>query len=264
MHDPIWQMMQEEGRLGAHPVHFLAQTDSTNNVAMTLARDGAPAGTLVVAEGQSAGRGRLARQWLSPPGSGLYVSFILRPALELADLPRLTLAAGVALCRAVTRSTGVQVQLKWPNDLLLEGKKCGGILTETDGLLGDGPVAVILGIGLNVNTPVTLFPTELQDRATSLTAVTGREYQRGLLLEALSEEVERVVQRMEQGEFAAILAEWRQHDGLAGQRLSWLTPQHTVVTGISLGPDAAGRLHIQDDHGTIHEVLSGDLALAGE
>jgi len=156
------------------------------------------------------------------------------------------------------------VRLKWPNDLLLHGKKCGGILTETTGLMGDGPVAVILGLGLNVNTPPGFFPAELCDKATSLAAETGREYPRGPLLEALIGEVARVVGRMEAGEFAGILDEWRQHDGLAGQRLAWVTPQETVVSGTSLGPDDEGRLHIRDDQGTVHEVLSGDLTLAGE
>lgn len=262
MDDPLWQAMRDQGRLAGRLVHFLETTDSTNTVAMALAREGSPAGTLVVAESQSAGRGRLDRQWLSPSGCGLYVSFILRPQLEVADLPKLTLAAGLALCRAVIATTATPVQLKWPNDLLLHGKKCGGILTETEGLMGDGPVAVILGIGLNVNTPVSLLPAELQDKATSLAATVGNEFPRGPLLEALSGEVDREVQRLEGGGFAAILAAWREYDGLAGQRLSWLTPQQTVVTGISLGPDEEGRLHIRDDHGVIHEVLSGDLALA--
>lgn len=264
MRDPLWQAMRETERLAGHPVSFLEETDSTNNVALALAKAGAPAGTMVVAESQSAGRGRLSRQWLSPPGCGLYVSFILRPTMELGDLPKITLAAGVALCRAVVNATGVGTQLKWPNDLLLQGKKCGGILTEADGLLAEAPPLVILGIGVNVNTPPALFPAELQGKATSLAVATGREFLRGPLLAALVEEVESVVRRLEQGAFAAILAEWRQRDGLIGQRLAWLTPQQTVVTGVSLGPDDEGRLHIRDDGGAIHEVLSGDLALAGE
>ncbi|MEW6594514.1 MAG: biotin--[acetyl-CoA-carboxylase] ligase [Thermodesulfobacteriota bacterium] len=262
IHDPLWQSMRETGRIAGHPVLFLETTDSTNTVAMALAHQGAANGTLVVAECQSAGRGRLARQWISPAGCGLYVSFILRPRLELADLPKATLAAGVALCRAVIRITGITVQLKWPNDLLLQGKKCGGILTEATGIMGDGPVAVALGIGINVKTPQAAFPEELQGKATSLaTATSGHEYSRGSLLAAVVEEVEAVVRRMEKGEFAAILAEWRQHDGLADQRLTWVTPQQTLVTGVSLGPDADGRLHIRDDHGVIHEVLSGDLTV---
>jgi BirA family biotin operon repressor/biotin-[acetyl-CoA-carboxylase] ligase len=262
MHDPLWQSMRDDGGIAGHPVRFLAATDSTNTVAMALAREGAPPGTLVVAEGQSAGRGRLARQWLSPPGRGLYVSFILRPTLELADLPKITLAAGVALCRAVVRATNVGVRLKWPNDLLLHGKKCGGILAETSGLVGDGPMAVILGIGINVNTPQAFFPAELNDKATSLAATAGREFMRGPLLLALVEEVDDVVRLLEKGGFAEILAAWRQHDGLTDQRLTWITPQGAVVTGISLGPDEDGRLHIRDDAGTVHEVLSGDLTLA--
>ena len=264
MDDPLWQALRDGTTIGGHPVHFLEATDSTNNVAMVLARENAPAGTLVVAESQSAGRGRLSRQWLSPAGCGLYVSFLLRPQLDVADLPKLTLAAGVALCRAVSRASGVRVQLKWPNDLLLQGRKCGGILTEATGVVGDGPVAVILGIGINVNTPRESFPEELRERATSLSATAGRECPRGLLLGALVEEVDGVVRRMEAGDFAAILAEWREYDGLAGQCLSWLTPQQTIVTGVSLGPDAEGRLHIRDDCGIVHEVLSGDLTLTGE
>lgn len=261
-HDPLWQAMRETGQLAGHPVHFLEATGSTNTVAMNLAHQGAPARTLVVADSQSAGRGRLARQWLSPPGCGLYVSFLLRPRLALADLPKITLAAGVALCRAVIASTAAPVQLKWPNDLLLHGKKCGGILTETGSLLAEGPPLVVLGIGLNVNTPLAALPAELRDKATSLAAAGGREFPRGPLLTALLREVDAVLARLEAGEFTGILAEWRQHDGLVGQRLAWLTPQQAVVTGISLGPDTEGRLHIRDDHGLVHEVLSGDLTLA--
>lgn len=256
--DQAWTEMIATGRLGEIPLHFRAETVSTNDDALSLRA--APVGTLVVAERQSGGRGRLGREWLSPPGVGLYCSLILRPHLAPADLPKLTMAAGLAASRAVEAVTGLRPLLKWPNDLWLDGKKIGGILAETR-FEQDGAV-VVLGIGLNVNTAPESFPPDLLEKATSLLIHSGREFARSALLAALWEEVVAVVARLEQEGFAPILADWRQRDATLGRELEWLSHSGQVLKGISLGPDQEGLLRIRDGVGQIHEVISGDISLA--
>ena len=265
MSDNLWQTMILTGELGHHPVHFFPSTGSTNDLALALCNTGAPDTTLVVADSQSAGRGRLVgRAWHSPPGTGLYFSLILRPRLAPADFPKLTLAAGLALCKGLENHTPCRPGLKWPNDLFLQGKKCGGILTETQGLAGAGQTAVVIGIGLNVNTQPEAFSGELHSKATSLLAATGALYDRGPLLAAILAELNLAVARLEQGDFPAILTEWRQRDIHAGQEVSWVNSQGQIITGISLGPDEEGFLHLRDAQGRVHCVISGDISLARE
>jgi BirA family transcriptional regulator, biotin operon repressor / biotin---[acetyl-CoA-carboxylase] ligase len=263
-YDPLWQQLAT-GFFAGRPARLLATTESTNRDALAEGRREAVAGTLIVADGQTGGRGRLGRPWLSPPGTGLYFSVILRPRLAPADLPKITLAAGLAVCQAVEAETGLQPAIKWPNDLLLDGRKFCGILTESELPPGRAPLAV-LGIGINVNTPATLFPAELRERATSLLAHAGSQYHRGPLLAAILVRLDVVLARLEEGAFLEILGEWRRRDALTGKHLSWVTPGGAVVSGIGLGPDDEGVLHIRDDAGARHEVLSGDLnlVLAGE
>lgn len=265
MHDDLWQTMIRTGELGRHPVHFFTNTGSTNDLALALSNTGAPDSTLIVADSQSAGRGRLAgRTWHSPPGTGLYFSLILRPRLAPPNFPKLTLAAGLALCKGLENHTQCQPGLKWPNDLFLHGKKCCGILTETQAVTGAGQTAAVIGIGLNVNTPAEAFPGELRAKATSLLAETGVPHERGPLLAAILSELDLVVARLEQEDFPAILAEWRQRDIHAGRQVSWVNTQGKIITGISLGPDEEGLLHIRDGQGQSHTIISGDISLAQE
>lgn len=263
--DDLWQTMIRTGELGRHPVQFFDCTVSTNDLALVLGNTGAPDGTLIVAGSQSAGRGRVeGRTWHSPPGTGLYFSLILRPYLAPQDFPKLTLAAGLALCKALENHAQCKPGLKWPNDLFLHGKKCGGILTETQAMAGAGQTAVVIGIGLNVNTPTEAFAGELRVKATSLLAETGLVHERGPMLAAILTELDLAVARLEHGDFPGILTEWRQRDIHAGLQVSWVNTKGRVVTGISLGPDAEGFLHIRDGQGQIHSVISGDISLAQE
>ncbi|MGV1100657.1 biotin--[acetyl-CoA-carboxylase] ligase [Thiovibrio sp. JS02] len=262
MADTLWVELSSAGRLGPHRVHFLPHTESTNSVALGLLKNsGVEAGTLVVAESQSAGRGRLGRFWASPAGAGLYFSCVVRPALLPVDFPKITLAAGLAVCLAVEKEVGIALGLKWPNDLYLNGKKCGGILTETEALAGQASPAAVIGIGVNINTDQNAFPAELSNKATSLFAETGRIFARGPLLAVIVAELEEVLGRLEQGGFAQILRQWRQRDIHAGKTVSWLGSQGTIVTGLSLGPDEDGILHIRDQAGNTHTVISGDVSL---
>jgi len=258
--DEGWRKMIEQGALAGFPVRYLERTGSTNQVAIDMAKIGAPTDTVVAAESQTGGRGRLGRSWHSPAGSGLYFSMIMRPALPPEDLSKITLAAGLALCLAVEKVTDLALMLKWPNDLFLEGRKLGGILAETVNIKGE-PTVVVLGIGLNVNAGAAVFPADLQERATSLLIETGRVYRRSELLAAIVTELQGQVRRFERSGFKGILDDWRKRDLSLGRELAWLTLNGRVVRGVSLGPDDSGQLLIKDAEGKIHEVLSGDLSL---
>ena len=168
MNDTILQQAIETGRFGNHPFHWYESIDSTNLCAMEMARNGAQEQTVVMAQSQSHGRGRLGRAWVSPSGQGLYVSIILRPQLAPEHLSQMTLVAGVAACRAIDIEAGISTMIKWPNDVLVDGKKIAGILSESTGLSPQVKTAVVLGIGINVDIPQEAFPQELQSKAASI------------------------------------------------------------------------------------------------
>jgi BirA family transcriptional regulator, biotin operon repressor / biotin---[acetyl-CoA-carboxylase] ligase len=159
------------------PIYHFETTASTSDTAKSLGTRGAAEGALVVAETQTAGRGRLGRHWVSPPGTGIYASLLLRPPLPPNELPQITLSTAVAMVRALTRAVGITPGIKWPNDLILKGKKLGGILTEME-TESDQIRYLVVGLGLNVNTPD--FPPELADTATSLFLEEGRSFSRVL------------------------------------------------------------------------------------
>jgi len=235
-------------------------------VALAAGEQGEPAGTAVVADSQTGGRGRLNRTWLSPPGMGLYFSLILRPHLAAEDLPKITLAAGLAVAKAVETDLGVCPRIKWPNDLMLDGRKFGGILSETgamQNLAAGKPPLVVVGVGLNLFPPEGGFPAELARRATALSLHVQGTIVAETLLEASLAAIEKTVQRLEAGDFPAILAEWSRRDAIRDQVLTWVTPQGMKVTGVSLGPDGDGMLQVRDDKGAIHTVISGDVKLVG-
>ena len=244
----------------------LQATESTNSEALAAGHQGAAPGTVVVADAQTGGRGRLNRSWLSLPGKGLYFSIILRPRLDPEHLPKVTLASGLALCKAVEAEYSLSPKIKWPNDLLLDGRKFGGILTETESLAGSdsrhSPL-VIVGVGLNLFFPDGGFPVDLEARATYISFHTDRKISAEILLETSVVAIEKELQRLERGDFSEIREEWMQRDASPGKVLTWVTPQGRLVTGVSLGPDADGVLRIRDGKGIIHNVLSGDVNLAG-
>ena len=244
----------------------LQVTESTNSEALAAGHQGAVPGTVIVADAQTGGRGRLNRSWLSLPGKGLYFSIILKPRLDPEHLPKVTLASGLALCKAVEAEYSLSPKIKWPNDLLLDGRKFGGILTETESLAGSdsrhSPL-VVVGVGLNLFFPDGGFPADLEGRATALSAHTDRKISAEMLLETCVVTIEKELQRLERGEFSEIREEWMQRDASPGKVLTWVTPQGRLVTGVSLGPDADGVLRIRDGEGIIHNVLSGDVNLAG-
>ena len=249
-------------RLGA-TVHYHSVTGSTNADLMDLARAGAPEGVVVVADRQTAGRGRLGRRWESPPGGNLYMSVLLRPPATLSPsrAPSFTLAAGVALARTVRAVTGLTPQLKWPNDVLLGGKKAAGILIE---MTSDQECVreLIVGIGINVNIRSSEFPDEVRTIATSLCEHGGRSYSRVELAAALLRELASVYEHfLAPDGLAPLLAEWERWAQLAGRRVEATTTTGPVV-GEALGLDAEGRLLVRPDgQKTPLIITAGDLAV---
>jgi len=243
-------------RLG-RPAVFFEQTGSTNDAAHNLARDGAPDGLLVVADEQTAGRGRQDRSWWAPRGTCLLVSLVLRPALPLALAGQLTMCLGLGAVEGISAETSAGAVLKWPNDLLLAGRKLGGMLTELETAGGQLNYAV-LGLGLNVNVSFDSFaaPGALVGSATSLMAETGREIDRLALLVAILSRTEAWYERTLRGESPH--AAW-------AQRLDTLNRRVTVsmigrrLEGVATGVTPEGALLVRDDGGTTHTVWSGDV-----
>ncbi|MFH2122251.1 MAG: biotin--[acetyl-CoA-carboxylase] ligase [Pseudomonadota bacterium] len=241
---------------------FLETVDSTNQMARELAAAGNPHGYAVVASSQKAGRGRLGKSWQSPPGKGLYSTILLRPGLCIQDYSKLTLTAGLAVSQIIEEMCQLKVALKWPNDIYISGRKCGGILVESSSLQGEvDEYFALVGIGVNVNVDKDSFTADLQTSATSLFLESGKEFEILTLFEAIRTRLLQLVSQLAREGFADILDQWRERDMLQGRWLQWLTPTGEVVYGESMGVDNSGTLSVRDRSGTIHEVLSGDVTL---
>jgi BirA family transcriptional regulator, biotin operon repressor / biotin---[acetyl-CoA-carboxylase] ligase len=226
----------------------VGRVDSTQSVAFALAADGAPDRTVVLADSQAAGRGRRGRAWLDEPGGSLLVSVLLRPALPPAQLPMLSLAAGLAVADALDEATGVAARLKWPNDVLVDGRKIAGILLESR--LGTTPL-VVLGIG--VNLAQRTFPPILQERATSVVRETGRIVEREAVLAALLRALDRHRDALEHGKLAQVLDGWRARSATLGRTVSV-----DGVQGIAVDVDDDGALLV-DDGTRRRRVVAGEI-----
>jgi len=228
-------------------------TTSTNDVAATL-----PEGSVVVADHQTAGRGRRGRTWFSPPGSGLYVSLVLAPS-RAADPSRattlLTLAAGVAIAEGIDAATSLRVDLKWPNDLYVARRKLGGILAEA--VTAGGPVTrVVLGFGLNI--AAAAFPPDVSDRATSIETELGRGVDREVVLQAALAALARRYDDLVAGRFDDILDAWRERAPAArGARVTWMSGTGAVA-GVTAGVDDAGALLMRIGDRTTR-IVSGEI-----
>jgi BirA family biotin operon repressor/biotin-[acetyl-CoA-carboxylase] ligase len=223
-----------------------------------VAREGAPEGTLVIAERQTRGRGRLGRSWVSPARVNLYASFVLRPRLAPADAPQLALAAAVAVARALTPLAPGRIAIKWPNDCLLDGKKVAGILTEMDAEV-DRVRAVVLGIGVNLNAPARAFPPELRATATSVQLATGTPVDRPRFVAVLCAELEAVYDRVVRDGFAEIVPAWESYSCLTGRAVT-IDGGGKRSSGTVRGIDTSGRLVLDGPDGE-ERVLAGDVTL---
>jgi BirA family biotin operon repressor/biotin-[acetyl-CoA-carboxylase] ligase len=242
--------------LGQRVIHYSDVVGSTNTEAKRLAREGAPEGTLIVADAQTKGRGRLGRSWVSPPGTGLYLSIILRPDCPADWLPKLTLTAGVAVASTI-RQTGLTPQLKWPNDILIADRKVGGILTEA--VFDRRRINfAILGIGVNVNMERNELPISIRNLAGSLRLGLGEPLSRIHLIQTLLQQIEQWYESFQTGLFATILETWSEFDTTLGREVEVFLPEKRLAgVAEALGPD--GTLLVRDRTGCLHSVVAGDV-----
>jgi BirA family biotin operon repressor/biotin-[acetyl-CoA-carboxylase] ligase len=248
-----------KGSLFGKHIHHFFKTDSTNRVSLELGHAGEPEGTVVLAEEQTAGRGRAGRAWLSERAAGIYVTLLLRPRLAPVQAPLLTMMAGLSVHAAAEAVTGLNVDLKWPNDLLISGKKAGGILTEMHAEPGQVRF-VIVGIGLNVNQEK--FPGELASTATSLRMESGRRHSRMELLVRLLREFESDYNRFLREGVSGVVERFETVSSYArGKRVRVSNGSESYVgTTAGLGPE--GLLQVEREDGRLMTVIAGDVAEA--
>jgi BirA family biotin operon repressor/biotin-[acetyl-CoA-carboxylase] ligase len=234
-------------------VFWYAEVGSTNDVAARLADRGEPEGTLVIADAQSAGRGRHGRAWASPPGAGLYMSLIVRPAAHAVSL--LTIAAGVALADGIQAATGLQPQLKWPNDVYIGGRKLAGILAEAGTSKVGGP-HVVLGCGINLMPAA--YPPDVAARATSIESELGRPIERGLLLTECLAALHMCYVQLQSRAGNVVIARWRDRAvSTLGRRVEWDVAGVTR-NGVAEDIDETGALLVRDGAARAR-VISGEV-----
>jgi len=244
-----------ENEIGHTIIHYF-RTGSTNTAALDLVQQGAEHGTVVVAEEQTAGRGRLGRTWYSEKSSGIYASVILRPPLSPTAAPILTLMAGMATQHALSTTTGLSVDIRWPNDLLVNGKKVCGILTEMNAELGRLH-AIVLGIGINVNHGE--MPAELRSAATSLRIESGRAWSRLQIFIALLKELQRCYRLLLEKGSAAIAEQWAATSTYAnGKRIRIVTAAAESLA-TTAGVDPSGALRVRYDDGHEEALVAGEV-----
>ncbi len=254
---PTLRGARAAARLGC-TLHYFDRVDSTNTVAHRLATDGTPEGTVVIADSQTKGRGRLGRSWASPARRNLYVSVILRPAIAAAAAPPLSLVVGVAVTETI-RDWAPQAVLKWPNDVLIDRRKVSGVLTEMEA--DDGWVRfVIVGIGVNVNSTADDLPAELRDSAVSLRDVVGAPVDRTAFAERLLSRLEQRYDQFLHGGFVTIRPVCERLSGLTGQHVEVDDGAHRYA-GLATGIAPNGGLCLRDATGRDIEVLVGDVTV---
>ncbi len=248
-----------QGSMFGRSFRYYDEIESTNVEAKELARAGAPEGTVVIAECQSAGRGRLGRRWTSPAGKGLLFSVILRPTLPMSRAHMLTVVSAVAAARGIESQTDASVRIKWPNDLFIGDRKAGGILLE---VAGEQDVVewVIVGIGINVNTEYAELPVDLRRTAVSLKMATGEPVDRSELLARILLALETAYKEAQKHGFDRALSEFRQRDYLLKRSVSVQTRQGSVI-GEATGIDNQGALLVQLPHRHVRRFHSGDVTL---
>jgi len=242
-------------------IEYRPSVASTNDVAKELARAGAPEGLMVIADEQTAGRGRLGRAWSTPRGSALAISLVLRPSLPPYEAPRITLVAAVAVAEAVRAVTGLPAGIKWPNDIQIGGRKLCGILTEMEAEM-ERVSFVVCGIGLNVNLAREQFPPEIRETATSLMAELGRPVPRAPLVQATMARLEEGYDLLLAGRFPAVLDRWRTLSVTLGQPVRVLSVAGGAdLEGVAENVDLDGALLVRTASGELKRVLAGDVTL---
>ena len=229
-------------------IHYFPEISSTMDAARELAKKGVGEGTIVIAEAQTRGRGRLSREWLSPEG-GIYFTLVLRPKMSPAYAPRINLMASVAVAATIRKLFGLKAELKWPNDVLIEGRKVCGILAEMDAEM-DVVNFVNVGIGINANTSIPQF----EKTVTSLKDALGKEISRKEFLSALLMEIERQQPLLMK---ADLLEEWRKLSVTLNRDVRIVAPGEVII-GRAIDIDTTGALIVKDKNGSLKKAMAGD------
>lgn len=246
-------------RVIGRDIRVFEETTSTNDVIEKLARDGVREGVVIMAESQTRGRGRLGRKWISPPRKGLWFSVLLRPDLRPQATTQLTVAAATALARAIQTHTGLRAGIKWPNDILINGRKTAGILTELNAEL-DHVKYVILGIGVDVNLTAADLPPDLRKIATSLRIEAGKTFQRADLAASILRALDFDYYRVCSGQFAAVADEWEERCTTIGHQVA-ISMGDRVVRGRAESLDSDGALLVRTQHGHLERIIGGDVTM---
>lgn len=242
-------------------IRFYPSVDSTNKKAFELGRAGEPEGTAVIADAQTGGKGRLGRKWESPAGVNLYTSILLRPGIPPARAHNLTFVSAVAVAETVGRLSPVRPVVKWPNDILLDGKKTAGILLEMDSE-PDRVHFIVAGIGVNINIKDADLPAQLREIATSLYEKRGELTDRAGFAAALYSDFEKWYKvYMEQG-FSPVMEAWKGYFASTGRRVT-VRSLDAVTEGVCTGVDADGALLVRTSSGAVERVVSGDVEQRG-
>ncbi len=237
-------------------IHHYMEVDSTNNVAKKLAKNGAPEGTIVIAESQLSGKGRRGKKWLSPSG-GVWMSIILRPDILPSKAPHLTLVTGVAVAETLDQECRLDVGIKWPNDILIGEKKVCGILTEGSAS-SKGLDYVVVGIGIDLNVDLDNFPPELREGATSLKNELEKEISGVELVQRFLVNFENLYNDFKAGKFPEILKEWRRLSKTIGSNVEVHKKGGRVVRGEAVGINKDGVLILEMKDGSLRKVISGE------
>ncbi len=238
-------------------IYLFDAIDSTNDYAHKLAKEGAKEGTIVLSESQTRGKGRLGRSWFSPSGVNIYLSIILRPQMPTSQIPLLTFAAAIAVAKAIRDAANLDADIKWPNDILIKGKKTAGILSEM-GAEKDKVNFAIVGIGINVNLDKKDIPLELIDKATSIKIESNSTIDRMNLICRVLENLEEWYNLFERKGINDIIEEWKRLAITIGRDVK-VQSGNSFVEGRAVDIDENGALLIKDRDGIIQRVLSGDI-----
>lgn len=234
---------------------YLPTVDSTNRVAKQLAAQGAEHGTLVLADTQTAGRGRRGRGWISPAGEGIFLTMMVKPQTAQSEAAKLSLLTAVATARAIERETGLCARIKWPNDIVCEGRKVCGMLLE---MTADdkGEPCVVVGVGMNVHQ--TEFEAEIIHTASSMDLLSGKRQSRSALIAAFLTEFEALWSEKDD----TLMEAYRALSATLGQKVRVVGMNETFV-GTACGVDESGALMVQDESGALRTVLAGDVSVRG-
>ncbi|MDQ6418197.1 biotin--[acetyl-CoA-carboxylase] ligase [Paenibacillus sp. LHD-117] len=238
-------------------VTIAGEVPSTQDLARKAAEDGVSEGMLVIAEQQVSGRGRMGRSWVSPYGKGIWMSMVLRPSVPIHCAPQLTLLAAVALCRSLRRVTRLPIGIKWPNDLLVDGRKISGILLES-AAEDERLKYIVAGIGISVNLAEGDYPEEVLGKATSLRVASGRTYDRTELIADFLAEWEQLYDLFLQEGFRSIASLWESLAVSLGKQVKLVTPQGEI-TGIPESLDESGAIRVRREDGTLVTIFSAEM-----